>query len=373
MSEIIQADFFDGLSAQTQTVEVNLSQGQLNFTAGNETYFMRTQDRPAIEQERDYLRMQLNSQGAALVFKGNAAKRVIELGGFGKRERLNTRAGRSAAWTGVILVGLLLGMALFWRSGTKWTVDRLVSRLSFESEVTLSQQLIQEVTEEYGMRTGHRVNTVLARMGRELDEHYGTPKGYFKILIMDDFDMVNAFALPGGIIMISRPALGLVSSPQELTYLIGHEAGHLVKRHGLSRLVRSAIIPAVAGVFFGDVSGLSAVLVDTSTQLSALAYDRREEIEADLEGARLLHARGMDPASSLKLMEKLTELTGNHQWLAYVTSHPAGSDRLVALEEELNKLSEKETGDLKMVISPADWAVLKALASQRKLGGDTAL
>ena len=88
----------DGLSARIQQVEVQVEPGRLVFSAGDNTYNLRAVDSHPVERERDYLRLQIDAKGGALVFRGEQKLETLERAGFGRREKIFTRGGRLAAW-----------------------------------------------------------------------------------------------------------------------------------------------------------------------------------------------------------------------------------------------------------------------------------
>ncbi|NDF00004.1 MAG: hypothetical protein EB034_17270, partial [Verrucomicrobia bacterium] len=85
----------------------------------------------------------------------------------------------------------------------------------------------------------------------------------FKLHIIEDASL-NAFALPGGNVAIHSGLLLTADSPEEVLGVLGHELSHVTKQHGLRGIVQSLGLYAVVTTFFGDVSGLAAILVNNA-------------------------------------------------------------------------------------------------------------
>lgn len=113
----------------------------------------------------------------------------------------------------------------------------------------------------------------------------------------------NAFALPGGHIVLTDSLAGLLhDQPAALLGVLAHELGHVQHRHGMRMLVQSAVVAGVSALVLGDVSSLLAAL---PVVFSHAAYSRGFEFEADAEAARLLRANGHRPEVMAVLFERL--------------------------------------------------------------------
>ncbi len=120
-----------------------------------------------------------------------------------------------------------------------------------------------------------------------------------------DSDMVNAFALPGGYVYVTRGVVALASNEAELAGILGHEIGHVVARHTAQRYsqgMAAGVGAAVLGVLLGDAAG-------TLAQYGAAAYlqsfSRDQEFEADTLGVRYLARAGYDPSAMAAFLSKL--------------------------------------------------------------------
>ncbi|MBT0960053.1 M48 family metallopeptidase [Denitromonas iodatirespirans] len=144
----------------------------------------------------------------------------------------------------------------------------------------------------------------------------------------------NAFALPGGDIVVTDALVALAPSDAHVAAVVAHELGHVAHRHGLRNLIQASVLAAVIGVWTGDVSSLATV---GATMVASAAYSRDFEREADAWGADLLHRSGRSPALLADMLERLEQAHrpgGRGGGLSdYLSSHPATAERI----ERLNR------------------------------------
>ncbi len=148
----------------------------------------------------------------------------------------------------------------------------------------------------------------------------------------------NAFALPGGHIVITDEMVALLEGQDDaLVGVIGHEYGHVLHRHGMHALVRFALVSTATSVVLGD---FSTVLAGAGALLAQLAYSRDAEREADHVAARVLAGSGGQPAAMLVLFERLTQRPGAatkdgglYQLPIALASHPADVERVRFFQE----------------------------------------
>lgn len=141
----------------------------------------------------------------------------------------------------------------------------------------------------------------------------------------------NAFVLPDGHVVLLDGLLKRLAD-DEVMAVLGHELGHVVHRHAMHSLVRSAGLAAVAGVVLGD---FSAVAVAVTAGLQGLAYQRDAEREADRFALQFLAAAGIEPSVMRRVWIKFAEAErrgGGAGLPSWASTHPATEERLRALE-----------------------------------------
>jgi predicted Zn-dependent protease len=139
----------------------------------------------------------------------------------------------------------------------------------------------------------------------------------------------NAFALPGGEVVVTDELVTLLEGKDELLLgVLAHEAGHLLHRHGMRTLVQTTLLSSITALAFGDFSN---VLAGAPALLGHMAYSRDFEREADTESIRVLRANGLSPALMATVFERLhaeREKRGGGAPGIALASHPADAERI---------------------------------------------
>lgn len=139
----------------------------------------------------------------------------------------------------------------------------------------------------------------------------------------------NAFALPGGRIVVTEALLDNATSLNELGFVLGHEIGHLMHRDPLRRLGRRGLLSLVLASL--GVAGAGELLV-TVGQLGQLSYDRKQELAADRAGLDLLAARFEHVEGAEQFFEHLEVATGSGVAVpGFVATHPVNASRVEAI------------------------------------------
>jgi predicted Zn-dependent protease len=140
--------------------------------------------------------------------------------------------------------------------------------------------------------------------------------------VVDD-SAVNAFALPGGFVVVNRGLLEAAQSGEEIAGVLGHEIQHALRRHGTRRILREMGGSLALGLLFGgsDLQDYAQV----GSRLTGLKYDRAEEAEADREGVALLVRASIDPSGLAHFFERLNKDGLNPPEL--LSTHPDPGNR----------------------------------------------
>ena len=138
----------------------------------------------------------------------------------------------------------------------------------------------------------------------------------------------NAFALPGGRIVMTDELVSLVDGRQDVIVgVLAHEYGHVRARHGVRMVAQSALLALGMSVLFGDVT---SVLAGASRMLGEQAYSRDAEREADAESVRVMRAAGISPRVMVQFFDTLASKNlGSSRGPAIAfASHPADAERI---------------------------------------------
>lgn len=138
----------------------------------------------------------------------------------------------------------------------------------------------------------------------------------------------NAFALPGGIVVMTDQLLALCKSPDEALVVLAHEIGHVERQHALRMVLQSSAGAALASSFTTDLSWLGLTLTGLPTQLFAARYSRELEAEADEFGFQLSARRGLQVEAFAQVMERMQKTGKGKPAVGFLASHPATAERI---------------------------------------------
>jgi len=167
--------------------------------------------------------------------------------------------------------------------------------------------------------------------------------------------VMNAFAVPGGYLYITRQLLGLMNDEAELASVLGHEAGHIAARHSSER-TRAGIFSQILSVGAAIVTGSSQIgqLAGQVGQGLFLNYSRKQEFEADDFGVRYIAAAGYDPTASATFLASLGSATSLESRAAgnkderstpsWARTHPLSADRVTRANQQAQKTGKVGRG-----------------------------
>ncbi|WP_375452463.1 M48 family metalloprotease [uncultured Devosia sp.] len=183
-----------------------------------------------------------------------------------------------------------------------------------------------------GVYSDRPAEIMVARIVGRLLAAADQPNAQFQVTILDSAE-VNAFALPGGYIYVTRGILALASDTSELAAVLAHEIAHVTLRHARARTNRTrttAIVDRVISGVFGGEAGAEAA-ADRSRQ-SLAAFSQNQELEADREGIRFTGKAGYDPHAAARFLGVMSRFAtfsaGTSQGEGFLSSHPSTPDRI---------------------------------------------
>jgi Zn-dependent protease with chaperone function len=172
--------------------------------------------------------------------------------------------------------------------------------------------------------------------------------GYHFRFHVAESDELNAFAIPGGHVVVYTGLLKAVKRPEELAGVLAHELSHVTGRHSLRNLIETLGLGLIVQTIFGDASGLVAAASRGSETLLRQKFSRDAERAADDAGWDLMLAADVDPRGMIEFFRTMqAELAGNPAALAtekqlnFLSTHPATAERIERLEARWQAMSSK--------------------------------
>lgn len=196
----------------------------------------------------------------------------------------------------------------------------------------------QKVVAEYGLYQHPDLQRFVQDTGARVTRNTERPDVRYSFYLLDT-PMVNAFALPGGYIYITRGLLALANSEAEVAAVLAHETGHITARHSAERYSRGVVTmlgAALLSTAVGDSNVSDALGV--GADLYMRSYSRGQENEADTLGLRYLSRAGYDPRAMTDFLRQLqshnvlearmNDADGQGNLPDYMSTHPATQERV---------------------------------------------
>ena len=160
-------------------------------------------------------------------------------------------------------------------------------------------------------------------------------------LVYWDEKSPNAFAVPGGGVIVTQGLLDTVTNETALAFVLGHELGHHQHRHTLRGIGRGLLVSLVFNYIFGSTGG---DVVSGAVKLAELGHSRHDERQADDFGFRLAFANFGNADGYLVFFQKLRDEYESHDthWLKFLNSHPPTGERLDDLKKLRDQLAKRE-------------------------------
>lgn len=230
-----------------------------------------------------------------------------------------------------------------------FTGRRQLQLVSNEEVIALSLQQYQEFMRqapvEKGTANAQMVNRIGTRIAEAVKTFY-TNNGYASELNNYNWEFslvkensVNAFAMPGGKVVIYTGLLPVTKTEEALAVVVGHEIAHVIARHSSERLSQQVALQyggAIAGGLLGNsqaMQQLGGTVFGLGAQYGVMMpYARKQEYEADEIGLILMAIAGYDPRVAVPFWTRMAESSGGAQVPEFMSTHPADSKRIARIE-----------------------------------------
>jgi predicted Zn-dependent protease len=234
-------------------------------------------------------------------------------------------------WPLIPLLALpaLLGVAAC--STNPATGRQQLNLYSEEQEVALGRRYHEDVTRQIGLYDDPELASYVDRLGKRLAARSERPQLPWHFGVVDDA-AVNAFALPGGFIYVTRGLLGHVGSEAELASVLGHEIGHVTARHQVNQMSKQQLtqVGLTLGMILSPEARRYGDLANLAGGLLFLKFGRDDERQADDLGLRYLQAGGYPPAAMEEvfgLLARVSAAEGQGRLPGWLATHPDPEER----------------------------------------------
>jgi len=233
--------------------------------------------------------------------------------------------GNHAAITFVITIGVI-GLAWIvaaWLWGVPMLAGWAANQVPEEWERTFGAQSLAGIAPAADRIEDPRVVAPAAQVLAVLVAANPARRDTFDLVVLRT-PIVNAFALPGGYLVVTTGLLRTLDRPDELAAVLAHEMTHVEKRHSLRQIFARLGVRALVGVVIGDHGGLSALVGGAAGTLGELTYSRNDETEADDGALARLARAGIDPRAAEEALAAIDAegARGGAPDLSFLSTHP---------------------------------------------------
>jgi len=350
--------YYDGKIAQAQEVSLSLlAQGVTIITTdGLRIGHWNFTDIEVVHDDTLNNRLRLSNRtirGARLVVECGIAPRIRETLAVLQNARQDVKPYHFLFAIPMALVLFIAGMTLygppmadFFLRYVPTTIDEKIGELA-------ESQLVDDITLCGDEEAERALNKILQRLLENVDTPFT-----FRVDIGQD-DTVNAFALPGGHIVLYGGLIDEAETPEELAGVLAHEMAHVIKRHGVASLAKQLGLQAILLAATGDTNSV----INFGHTLLSMSMSRSQEAEADAVGAEMLAKAGISVKGLQAFFARIAKNQSDYGVLNLLSTHPHGEDRANALTDPAGFV-------LRPLLTNDEWAALKGYCGA-DLDGDT--
>jgi beta-barrel assembly-enhancing protease len=263
---------------------------------------------------------------------------------------MDTVSNLRRALIGLAVLAFLFAPALL---ADKTKLKPGINSFTPQQDIQLGRQSANEVERTTAMCNDPRVDAYLTTIGRRLVEHLNTGGIVYpwEFHCVND-RAVNAFALPGGFVFVTRGAIAAADNEAQLAAVMAHELSHVALRHGTNQVTKARYaqmgtgVLSVAGGILGGAAGAAASGMGQFAASSLLLrYSRSAETQADVMGTQVLYDSGYDPRAMAAFFENLnTSETAGKAPPEFFSDHPNPDHRIERVDEEIRKMGGAPDG-----------------------------
>jgi beta-barrel assembly-enhancing protease len=271
------------------------------------------------------------------------------------RRNTRRRGGGCNPSMGRILMGLVIAAVSLFTYFSNQSENIITGEtqhidITHEQEIALGLQAAPEIASQFGGLDSNEADRALVE---QVGQHIvttsiaGQTPYQFDFHLLADTQTINAFALPGGQIFITRALFDRLSHEGELAGILGHEIGHVVARHSAEHIAKARLTEGLTGAAViasydpnNPSSAGAAQMAIIIGQLVNLKYGREDELESDFLGVCFMEEAGYDPSHLIQVMEVLSEAGGESRQPEFLSTHPDPGNRIGRIQAAIQNTDQ---------------------------------
>jgi predicted Zn-dependent protease len=328
--------YFDGRSARSQPVMLSISELFVLLNNGPDGILLHKVPLKGIrwpERTRHGARIVELPDGGQLHAQDSAAYDAWAAANLPRSERWVVRAQQS--WRGVLaaLALLLSALAAAYQWGLPVAARSIAALVPLSVDEALGRNALAQIDGRWmqpSQLPAHDQQRLRERFAQSMKATYPKAMPAYQLVFRQSKIGPNAFALPGGTMVMTDELVKLVNDDEVVMGVLGHEIGHVTLRHGMRQLVQLGVLQGVMSIAFGDYGSL---ITTAPLLLGGAAYSRDAEREADAHSIRFMQASGISPLVMVKFFQAMQAEQKNKDkssplGISIISSHPADEERM---------------------------------------------
>ena len=254
----------------------------------------------------------------------------------------------------LLIAGAMAAFALFTYFSSKQnnpiTGETQYLDMTVQQEIAMGLQAAPEMEQQYdGLDADPGLRAQVEQAGQNVVQH--SPAGRspyeFEFHLLADTETINAFALPGGQVFITRALFDKLETEGELAGVLGHETGHVVARHSAEQIAKTNLTQGLTGAAViatydpnNPASMGTAQVAQLIGQLVNLKFGRDDELEADKLGVCFMSAAGYDPQEMVGVMQILQAASQGGGPPEFMSTHPDPGNRIAHIQDTIANMDQ---------------------------------
>lgn len=308
-----QADYFDGISARAQPVLVRVlaDRKQITFEANGESLKFSIEDCEVQAKLGNARRIIDLSNGGRLEAQEISALELVKVSKSSTIARALHYLENHLAWVLVALALTVLAGWGFLQYGVPKLAETVAKATPASMEIKLGEQVLKGLDHQYGYfstsKTASTRQLSITNALKDLCVRVGNCPRYQ--LTFRDGSMIgaNAFALPGGVMVVTDGLVTLAKNDTEVVAVLAHELGHVQQRHAFRQSIQGVLSGLIIAAITGDVSSVASGLPAVLMQIQ---YSREHELEADRFALAALQKACLPPRAFADILQRLENQAG---------------------------------------------------------------
>ena len=250
-------------------------------------------------------------------------------------------------------VVVVISLVTYFGSQSTNPVTKDVQHISMspDQEIAMGLQAAPEMANQFGGLDPNQADQQrVKQIGQTIvqDSPASTTPYQYDFHLLADPQTVNAFALPGGQVFITRALYDKLQSDGELAGVLGHEVGHVVARHSAEQIAKAQLTQGLSGAAViaacdpNNPNGCVAIssMAALVGQFIEMRFSRADETEADWLGVCFMNDSGIDPQNMVKVMEVIASVSQGQSPPEFMSTHPDPGNRIVAIQDDIQNMNQ---------------------------------